>query len=91
MAAFEDLAASNLDVGADGELQVVNMIDDFLFRGRKVPGPVRLYLRALQGWVLNLYEVTDVKPGVSLRARDLVRGGDPVLVFERSGTESLKQ
>ena len=49
MAAFEDLAASNLDVGADGELQVVNMIDDFLFRGRKVPGPVRLYLRALQG------------------------------------------
>ena len=91
MAAFEDLAASNLDVGDDGELQVVNMVDDFFFRGRKVPGPVRLYLRALQGSVMSLYEITDVKPGVSLRARDLVRGGDPVLVFERSGTESLKQ
>ena len=41
--------------------------------------------------MVSLYEVSDVVPGTSFRARDLVRGGEPVLVSERSATRSLKQ
>jgi len=35
---------------------------------------------------LSLYEVSDIVPGESFRARDLVRGGEPVLISERSAT-----
>jgi len=40
---------------------------------------------------MSLYEVSDVVVGESFRARDLVRGGAPVRVFERSATRSLSQ
>ncbi len=35
---------------------------------------------------MSLYEVSDVAVGESFLARDLVRGGEPVRVFERSAT-----
>ena len=41
--------------------------------------------------MLSLYEVSEVVPGESLALRDLVRGGDPVRVMERSGSRSLNQ
>ena len=40
---------------------------------------------------MSLYEVSDVVVGESFLARDLVRGGEPVRVFERSATRSLSQ
>ena len=40
---------------------------------------------------MSLFEVSDIVGGVSFLARDLVRGGDPVRVFERSATRSLSQ
>jgi hypothetical protein len=40
---------------------------------------------------MSLYEISDIVGGVSFLARDLVRGGDPVRVFERSATRSLSQ
>jgi len=40
---------------------------------------------------MSLYEVSDVAVGESFLARDLVRGGEPVRVFERSATRSLSQ
>src|SRR3954447_18613739 len=41
--------------------------------------------------VMSLYEVSDIVVGESFLARDLVRGGEPVRVFERSATRSLSQ
>jgi hypothetical protein len=38
---------------------------------------------------MSLYEVAEVKPGVGLVLRDLVRGGGPVEVDERLGSERL--
>ena len=40
---------------------------------------------------MSLYEVSEIEVGVSFLARDLVRRGDPVRVFERSATRSLAQ
>jgi len=60
-------------------------------RGWKETAPVRAYLAALRDSVVSLYEVSDVVPDTSFRARDLVRGGEPVLISERSATRTLKQ
>jgi len=47
------------------------------------------YIEALRDSVMSLYEVSDVRPGESFLARDLVRGGDPVRVVERTATKTL--
>jgi hypothetical protein len=49
----------------------------------------RAYIEALRRSRMSLYEVSDIVSGVSFLARDLVRGGEPVPVFERSATRSL--
>ena len=48
-------------------------------------------MNSLRSSMMSLYEVSDVVPGDSLALRDLVRGGDPVRVTERSGSRSLHQ
>ena len=71
----------------DGE----NAIDDYLkHRGWKESASVRKYLAALRNSTMSLHEVSDVVPNVSFRARDLIHGGEPVLISERSATRSLK-
>jgi len=40
---------------------------------------------------MSLYEVSDIVRDTSFRARDLVRGGDPILISEKLATRSLKQ
>lgn len=59
-------------------------------RGWKEPVATRAYMTTLQVSVMSLYEVSGVVPGKSLRLRDLVRGGELVLVTERSATQTLK-
>jgi hypothetical protein len=39
---------------------------------------------------MSLYEVSDIVPGQSFLARDLIRDGEPVRVSERSATAQLK-
>ena len=39
---------------------------------------------------MSLYEASDIVPGASFRARDLIRGGEPVLVSEHTATRMLK-
>lgn len=39
----------------------------------------------------DLYEVSDVVPGQSFMARDLLRGGEPIAVKEGTATKTLKQ
>src|SRR5262245_66315018 len=48
-------------------------------------------MSALRTSVMGLYVVSDIVRDTSFRARDLVRGGDPILISERSATHSLKQ
>lgn len=73
--------------------------------GPEKENPVEAYLRrrgwkerltthadmsALQGSVMSLYEASEILPGQSFRARDLIRGGEPVLVAERTATQTLR-
>ena len=48
-------------------------------------------MTALRTSVTSLYEVSDIITDTSFRARDLVRGGDPILISQRSATRSLEQ
>jgi hypothetical protein len=82
--AFEDFVTREFEDGA-------NVVDEYLKRrGWKEPASVRTYLAALRSSTMSLYEVSDIVPGESFRARDLARGGEPVLISERSATRSLK-
>jgi hypothetical protein len=82
--AFEDFLTREFD--GDG-----NVVDDYLKRrGWKESASVRAYMAALRNSTMSLYEVSDIVPGTSFRARDLVRGGEPVLVSERTATRTFK-
>jgi hypothetical protein len=83
--AFEDFLTRE---GADGR----NIVDDYLRRrGWKESAPARAYMSALRTSVMSVFEVSDIIRDTSFRARDLVRGGEPILISERSATRSLKQ
>jgi hypothetical protein len=82
--AFEDFLTREFD--DDG-----NVIDDYLKRrGWKETASVRTYMAALRNSTMSLYEVSDIVRDTSFRVRDLVRGGEPVLISERAGTRTLK-
>lgn len=49
----------------------------------------KAYLQGIQGSVMSLYEVSDIRPGISFLAQDLILGGDPILVEEKSATQTL--
>ncbi|WP_306767926.1 hypothetical protein [Martelella alba] len=84
--AFEDFLTT------DFEIEGGNIIDEYLKRrGWKENPKTRAYMKALRTSIMSLYEVSDVVPGKSLMARDLIRGGEPVIVSEGSATKSLKQ
>jgi hypothetical protein len=81
--AFEDFLCRRF--GPKGR----NVVDDYLDRRAwKESTSGRDYLRALRDSVASLYEVVEVKPGRGLLLRDLIRGGEPVEVDERRGSES---
>ena len=83
--AFEDFLTRDFDGGH-------NIVEDYLKRrGWKESASTRAYMTALRTSVASLYEVSDIIKDTSFRARDLVRGGDPILISERSATRSLKQ
>jgi hypothetical protein len=82
--AFEDFLTRE---GTDDR----NIVDDYLKRrGWKESASARAYMSALRSSVMSVYEVSDIVRDTSFRARDLVRGGDPILVSERPATRSLK-
>jgi hypothetical protein len=56
-----------------------NIVDDYLKRrGWNEKAPNKAYMSALRSSVISLYEVSDIRPGESFLARDLIRGGEPV-------------
>ena len=48
-------------------------------------------MSGLRHSIMSLYEVSAIVPGQSFPARDLIRGGEPVLVTERTATRTLKE
>src|ERR1700740_2157373 len=83
--AFEDFLTRE---AVDGR----NIVDDYLKRrGWKEGASAGAYMSGLRTSVMSLYEVSDIIRDTSFQARDLVRGGDPILISERSATRSLKQ
>lgn len=81
--AFEDCCTVTWEDGS-------NLCTDYLKRrGWKETAMNRAYIEALRDSVMTLHEVSDVRPGESFLARDLVRGGDPVRVSERTATKTL--
>jgi len=81
---FEDFLSSDLDDGS-------NIVDDYLKRrGWKESVPNKRYMSALRSSVMTLYEVSDIVRDQSFLARDLLRGGEPVRISEKSATHSLK-
>ncbi len=82
---FEDFLT--LDLDGTG-----NIVDDYLRRrGWKESVASNRYMMALRSSIMSLYEVSDVVRDQSFLARDLLRGGEPVRISERSATRSLKQ
>lgn len=83
---FEDLAS--LRFPPDNR----NLVEDFLkCRGWREGVRGRRYLRQLSNSVLSLYEVVNLVPGSHCDVRDLLQGGQPVRVYEQSGTRSMAQ
>ena len=82
--AFEDFLTR--DCEPDGR----NIVDDYLKRrGWKEPVANRRYMAALRASAMSLYEVSDIIAGQSFLARDLVHGGEPIRISERTATKSL--
>lgn len=82
--AFEDLAGRTFEDGS-------NLVDDYLKRrGWNEKGSVKLYMRAIQASVMSVHEIGEVRRGTGFAARDLIRGGEPVFVFENRATETLR-
>jgi hypothetical protein len=68
-----------------------NVVNDYLKRrGFRETTSTRAYMNGLRKSVMSLYEVSELRPGESFLARDLIRGGEPVLVHEKSGSRQLK-
>lgn len=82
--AFEDALSQEF---ADGR----NPADDYLKRrGWKESAQAKSYIRALRTSIMSLYEASEIVPGQSFLARDLLRGGEPVLVHEGTATTTLR-
>lgn len=84
--ALEDLMTRRFESDA------ANLVDDYLKRrGWNETAPAKAYMRSLRDSACSLYEVSGIVPGASFLARDLVRGGEPVLITERTASHTLRQ
>ena len=67
------------------------LIDDYLKRrGWKETARNKAYIAGLRNSVMSLYEASEIKSGESFLARDLIRGGEPVLISERTATKTIR-
>jgi hypothetical protein len=84
--AFEDFLTRS--VGPDN----ANLVDVYLKRrGWREGAQAKAYMKALRASAMSLYEVSEIVPGKSFLARDLIRGGEPIQVAEGTATKTLKQ
>src|ERR1700730_8741958 len=84
--AFEDFLGRQFE--PDGR----NFVDEYLRRrGWNESAPTKAYMRGLRNSIMSLYEASAIVPAQSFLARDLLRGGAPVLIRERTATRTLKE
>jgi hypothetical protein len=84
--AFEDFLGRELP--PDGR----NFVDEYLRRrGWNESAIAKAYMRGLCNSIMSLYEASAIVPGASFLARDLICGGEPVLITERTATRTLKE
>ena len=81
--AFEDFISQQLDEGGPVALLYLKR------RGWKESAATRAYVAGLARSVMSLYAVSDVDPGKGFALTDLVRGGPPIRIEERSASRSL--
>lgn len=82
--AFEDFLTREVEGGG-------NIVDDYLKRrGWNETATKKAYMTALRSSVMSVYEASDIQRGESFLARDLIRGGEPVRVSERTATKMLE-
>jgi len=68
-----------------------NIVDDYLKRrGWKESVISKRYMQALRNSEMSLYEVSDILPGQSFLARDLLRDRPPVPVFDSAASRGLE-
>lgn len=68
-----------------------NIVDDYLKRrGWKESPTDKRYMTALRDSFMSIYEIRSVVVGESFVAQDLILGGEPVRVTERSATRALE-
>ncbi len=72
---------------ADGR----SIAESFAASADWLDGGARAWLRQASASVMRLYEVMDARPGVSVTLRDLVDGGDPLVVSERTLSRSVSR
>ncbi|NIP73083.1 MAG: DUF2384 domain-containing protein [Gammaproteobacteria bacterium] len=69
-----------------------NVIDHYLqHRAWREDARAQAWLGALRRHRLSLYEVQSVRRGQGVTLRDVLRGGEPVEVIERAGSEGLHE
>ena len=80
---LEDLIACEFDDDR-------NIVDEYLARrGWKLSAPEKRWLKALRHSRASLWEVVALDPGRSMTlAKDLLAGGEPIVVDERMGSRS---
>ena len=67
-----------------------NVVDQYLKRrGWNEKAIPKAYMKGIRDSVASIFEVSDIRPGESFMARDLILGGDPILVTERSATRTM--
>ena len=67
-----------------------NVVDQYLKRrGWNEKAIPKAYLKGIRDSTMSIFEVSDIRPGESFMARDLILGGDPLLVSERSATRTM--
>ncbi len=67
-----------------------NVVDQYLKRrGWNEKAIPKAYLKGIRNSVMSIFEVSDIRPGESFMARDLILGGDPFAVTERSATRTM--
>lgn len=84
--AFEDFLTQIYE--PDGR----TFVDAYLKRrGWKESVQAKAYMKALSVSVMSLYEASEIVPGKSFLARDLIRDGESIRVSEGTATQTLKQ
>lgn len=79
---------STVRFGEDGEL---NEIDAYIEKhGWRESVQGKRYLEALRDSTASLYEVIEVVPGRTLKVRDLLRGGDGIVVEDPAGESIVR-